>query len=289
MNRFPVWLPVCLAVVACRGSQPTARTGVEATPTPPSAATAPATPGTDGDTLAPPEAVDPAVVTIKPTGRPGWTPEKPKLAVLGEAMDEAAKGLRETLAEVETVYAVAGGKMNARLEFRIRDKDTYKVEWVEPETGPQINSIVRNGSQAAVRLAGVQSRPKAFPAAAPKPSTADAWIENPLRMIVRPYESGVFGWEGLLADLERPGAGFTVETESSEPTVAGKKRKLLRVVARKKSGETLELVVDDARKLPLTVRVNRPGAAGDDRILWTARWGTGGSHDESAFAMPKVP
>lgn len=225
---------------------------------------------------------------IQPTGRQGWKPEPKPLAELGTRIDQALAGLKEAYAETETIYIFEGNNATAKLDWKIRDADTYRIEWIEPTTMANINSIVRDGNQAALRYGGGAEKARPWPVAPTRASLdLDKFARDPMRSIVGPYESGAKFWHTLLSTMESGNSGFTTARESGEFGVRGTTRKITRVVATSKNGAQIEVVVDDERSLPLTVKTTYTVDGRTDKTLWTAKWATGGKHDDAAFRTPK--
>lgn len=275
-----LWMVALLAAAGCGSRESTARDPLPASGPPASSGTLNIEKPDTGLPSAP-QATDAKALAIQPPGRPGWRPEKRALGQLGAEVDAALGGLTETLCETETMYDVGGQQASAKLAIKVRDRDTYKAEWVEPASRYAINSIVRDGGRASVRFGDEQGPVR--PWAGGGKTTLDEWLDSPTRTMLRGFEDGAPAFASLLRALEEGEKGFKATTESSKRTVAGKEREIVRMVASSPSGDKVELVVDGERKLPLTVRVKR---ANGDSVLWTGRWGSGGKHDDSSFRMP---
>ncbi|MCC6403399.1 MAG: hypothetical protein IT207_05260 [Fimbriimonadaceae bacterium] len=227
-------------------------------------------------------------LVIQPTGREGWKERDEPLAKLGAAMDSSLAGLKEAFAEAEIIYVNKGNTANAKLNWKIRDANTYRIEWIEPTTEANINYLVRDGDRSGIRYDGGSVKPKPWPM---KPATQSLDLEkfasDPLRAIVGNFETGHGFWRTLLAELEAGKGGFQAKAESAELGVRGKARKITRIVAKSPAGTEIEVVVDDERKLPLTVKTSKMGPGGTlDKALWTAKWASGGRHADSDFRTP---
>lgn len=235
-----------------------------------------------------PSVEDNPALSIRPTGRTGWKPENRPLAELGGSMDASISGLKEAYAETETIYVNRGNNASAKLDWKIRDADTYRIEWIEPKSMANINYIVRDGAKSGLRFDGGTPKAKSWPVAQRQQSIdLDKFAADPLRTIVGTFESGSGTWRRILAALEAGQDGFTVKKESADVGVRGSKRKITRIVAKAPSGSEIEIVVDDERKLPLTVKTSKKGADGMlDKTLWTAKWASGGRHEDSSFQVP---
>lgn len=203
-------------------------------------------------------------------------------------MDASISGLKEAYAETETIYVNRGNNASAKLDWKIRDADTYRIEWIEPKSMANINYIVRDGAKSGLRFDGGTPKAKSWPVAQRQQSIdLDKFAADPLRTIVGTFESGSGTWRRILAALEAGQDGFTVKKESADVGVRGSKRKITRIVAKAPSGSEIEIVVDDERKLPLTVKTSKKGADGMlDKTLWTAKWASGGRHEDSSFQVP---
>jgi hypothetical protein len=247
-------------------------------------AEAPADPGAKAAKPAPetPPPLNTRALEIKPTGRPGWAADRRPVAELGRKVDAALAAAKEALCESETIFDVAGDKATAKLAFRIRDEDTYAVEWVEPSSKAEVNSVVRDGARVAVRFAGKQGSARAWARAAGTVGL-QTFLDNPTRAMLAGFESGQLPWTGLFADLEAGKGGFKTTRESSKQSVGGKMREIVRVVSRSDGGDSVEALVDGATYLPLTLRVKRGNGSS---YLWTGKWARGGQHQESSFRLP---
>ncbi len=246
-----------------------------------------------GNTAAPMPSIEhkPEVFAIKPAGQAGYTPvpktEAPSESVaLGRRMDDALFAVKNRFVEIETNYNVGGATLSGRGFVKLGDRKRYSIEYFLPRTEGATNRLVADGTRRASMVNGKWERKGAFPELAAEAKLPvemkEFTVEFP-RYLFAPITDGVRVWEGLFRGLEKD--GYTLTYEEQETKVGEASRTVARILATKGATQ-MEFVVDETDAVPMTVRVQRPGGTGTDRMMWTAIWNAGGTFAPNEFVVP---
>lgn len=219
-----------------------------------------------------------------------WEPAPaPEKKTLGQKIDDALASLTEAYADTSINYDVADvGKLQGKAQVRIRDRDTYMIEYITPETEASINRVVRNGEKSRELYDAEWRDVKAG-----KVPTSDADFQNLPKTLLRDIHSvhrdGRGYWGPLIDGLQAGKGGYETTVEERNRDAIDKNRPFYRVYARREKGDTttIEILVDGERHLPLTVRVVEKKADGtESKQMWNGNWAFGGEHEDSFFAVP---
>ena len=234
----------------------------------------------------------PHTFKIAPPKSDGWQPVADSAGV-GKKIDDAMLGVKEAWVVVNMNYDNAGNKLTGRADFKIRDKQHYRLEYYRPETEASLHRLIADGEKRVELSEGKSKKLPAFRPANKVSFSAnelDQWAENFTSEMLDGYREDAQIWSGLLDAWRRGVGGYSTTVEEKEASPQGKARRYVRIVAKTKEDRPtdIEVMVDGTRYLPVAIRVVRKNADGTERkATWSAEWKFGGKHDAKEFVVPK--
>ncbi|MCH7945912.1 MAG: hypothetical protein IIC73_07875 [Armatimonadetes bacterium] len=255
-------------------------------------------PGGSGRSQPPLADVD-AHYDIPEPGTEGWDEASGDLAALGARIDDALANLEVGLAKAILTFETASegqpetkDRMHFEPEIKIQDDRTFNITFVLPETKWSFNRLVGDGSRRAVRIEGKWSElPEFSGRRAPKMARGEveAWPMTFPEGMFSFYFRGQDAWGPLFSAWQNGVAGYSATVERNMVRQGTVQREHYRVVAKTDEGNPteVEVIIDSARMLPLTIRAIQTGpGGGESRIFWTASWAFGGTHKPKDFVIP---
>ncbi|MBX3112749.1 MAG: hypothetical protein KF857_12165 [Fimbriimonadaceae bacterium] len=232
---------------------------------------------------------NPDVFKVKPGKDLGYSPSKMGFADLGAKTDAGIQQLKNGKGVVVMEYESPKGKSHGNIDIFVRDKSTYKVEYLLPKTEGTPNRLAGDGKRNMVYEGYVWTKPTPRKTSGPMSrADVDAWIARFPAEIMSGLQDGAPVWRRLLDALSSD-PGRTTTMEEQEVTVSKVKRPIFRIVSRKKGveGDSLEIVIDGHRWLPLTVKASfHDENKAPVHMFWTTNWMFGGTFPDSDFVIP---
>lgn len=236
-------------------------------------------------------------VVIPEPGTRGWE-KADSLDPQGLAarMDEAMRGLENAFGQVRMSYDYQGAQLNGVAELRFDRKGKYRVEYYLPETETDRYIVVGDGSEKAMLVeGGWQTLGKVGDKGAAKSGdakTAQKWATDFMGEMLSYHRDGADAWKPIITAWTKNPDRFAVTMEEGKRKLKDTTGNLVdrpfyRLVIKSKTNkDTMEVIVDGKRYLPLTVKsvLNE----GQDQLFWNAQWAfKGGEHDQKLFTIPE--
>lgn len=249
---------------------------------------------TEGTTTKPPTEftpppANPGAYDIKKPGEDGWKGTLVNLSTLGTAMDESIKKNRPTNVETVTNFDDPDfGSMRATPTLKIQDPKTFLIIYMLPEDKGNDRWLIGDGKRRVRKVGAKWQELPAFNK--PKSINAKSAVKDfPMRfgeLMFAPYLDGSSIWGPLLSGWQDGLDGYKATIEEQQFTIASKPATHYRIIATKPNVE-VEMIVDKARLLPLTVRVKSKRKDGKElKSYWTGNWRFGGKYEPKEFKIP---
>lgn len=224
----------------------------------------------------------------------GWKEAGSTFAQLGEKMDGALADLKSALGHADTVWDVGGATMMSRGDIKVKDGQTFSVDYYTPGTQATRNRIISDGSK---RFAFYEEKwqEKPLPTARKTDPITDAkleaWPKDFYKLMFENFEEDRNVWKPLMDALASGRGGFQASIEQKTEKVFEKDRQIYRVVATRKSdGAEFQITVDGIRFLPLTIKsLVKNSKGGQDKRFWTCQWAFNGPFTATDFIVPTRP
>jgi hypothetical protein len=222
-------------------------------------------------------------LTIKPSGSGNWKPsdEQPKLAQIGEKVDQALAKLPPAFVDARLTYKTEVGELIGKSEIKVQNDKMFRVTYNLPKNEAEQSIVIADGEKQAEKEKDQWRIVKKEGGEASSDELA-AWSAEFPALMFSPLTDNRKTWGPLFRQWSKQGTKVEEKTE----TINGQKKVIYRVLH--KSGDSqMEVILDGEMMLPMTVRTDypRPGG-GRNQMMWTGRWGFGGSHDAKDFRIP---
>lgn len=218
-----------------------------------------------------------------------WRKSSFSPVTFGKKIDDAVFSVKNALGEAAyRCRYFDGGAGQATFVNRIRDRKTFRVEFVKVAEGAKDpfssqTIISKNGKMHLLSPAtGFRSlTPGKNPGLVPTSmSTLAAWPKHFQQAMFQSYITGSGSFAKLLTELASPGSGYQIRTDTR--TVQGNGRSIpqMRILATrtpaaaKKYGKaSIEIVVATSMWLPLQISVHQTNTRGKNAFFeWQSRW-----------------
>ncbi len=232
-----------------------------------------------------------------------WRKSNEKPQVFAKKVDSGLFNIKNALGEAGyNCRYFDGGKGQAILVNRIRDRKTFRVEFVKTAEGTDnplsFQTLIAKNGKAHLLWGNAGFRPLApgkDPGLMPASSSfVDLWPRHFQQAMFQSYITGVGSFSRLVAGLAKPGSGFNVRVETRTMSGSGKSIPQMRIyaartaAAQKKLGKaSIEIVADRLMWLPLHIRVDQTNVKGKSAYFeWVSRWNGPKKFEESYFTVP---
>lgn len=224
-----------------------------------------------------------AALAIKPPGSGDWKPskEQPKLVQIGQKVDDALAKLPPAFVDARLTYKTEIGELIGKTEVMVQNDKMFKVTYNLPKNEAEQSVIIADGDRQAEKE-GEKWRLTKKSGGEASASDLAAWPMEFPAMMFSPLTDNRRTWGPLFKTWAKQGT----KIEERSETINGEKKVLYRILHESKDTQ-IEVILDGEMMLPTTVRSNypRPGG-GRNQMMWTGRWGFGGSHDAKNFVIP---
>lgn len=228
---------------------------------------------------------------VKPVNQPNdqWETVAPtEIEKTGTQIDQALANLKDAMADTQTTIEYKGAQLAGKGTLKVRDRRTFSLEWYQPKTEARTHRAIGNG-QKRVHSDGGEFEPlAAFGNTKSAPLKLDTLADQMPTIVSSVFAQDQLPWAATLKALEADPA-FSTTMETTTARIQDKDRKIVRIVAERKTGSpvTYEFVIDGERWLPVTLRSVAKFADGtESKFMWTARWAFGGAYEDKEFALP---
>lgn len=222
-------------------------------------------------------------LTIKPEGSGNWKPsdEQPKLVQIGDKVDQALAKLPPAFVDARLTYKTEVGELIGKSEIKVQNDKMFRVTYNLPKNEAEQSIIIADGEKQAEKEKDQWRIVKKEGGEASSAELA-AWSAEFPALMFSPLTDSRKTWGPLFRQWSREGTKVEEKTE----TINGQKKVIYRVL-HKSNDSQMEVILDGEMMLPMTVRTDypRPGG-GRNQMMWTGRWGFGGSHDAKDFRIP---
>lgn len=222
-------------------------------------------------------------LAIKPVGSGNWKPskEQPKLVQIGEKVDAALAKLPPAFVDARLTYKTEVGELIGKSEIKIQNDKMFRVTYNLPKNEAEQSIIVADGERQAEKEKDKWKLVKKEGGEASAKELA-AWSAEFPALMFSPLTDNRRTWGPLFKEWSKQGT----KVEEKSETINGQKKVIYRVLHKSKDSQ-MEVILDGEMMLPTTVRTDypRPGG-GRNQMMWTGRWGFGGSHDAKDFRIP---
>ncbi len=222
-------------------------------------------------------------LTIKPSGSGNWKPsdEQPKLAQIGSKVDQALAKLPPAFVDARLTFKTEVGELVGKSEIKVQNDKMFRVTYNLPKNEAAQSVIVADGEKQA-EMEKDQWRIVKKEGGEASPAELAAWSAEFPALMFSPLTDNRKTWGPLFRQWSKEGTKVEEKTE----TINGQKKVIYRVL-HKSNDSQMEVILDGEMMLPMTVRTDypRPGG-GRNQMMWTGRWGFGGSHDAKDFRIP---
>lgn len=220
---------------------------------------------------------------IKPQGSNNWKPskEQPKLVQIGEKVDSALAKLPPAYVDARLTFKTEIGELVGKAEIKVQNDKTFRVAYNLPRNEAEQTIIIGDGERLAAKEKDKWELVKKEGGAA-SPEELSSWAMEFPALMFSPLTDNRQTWGPLFKEWSKQGT----KVEEKFETINGQKKVIYRVLHESK-GTQMEVILDGEMMLPMTVRTDapRPGG-GRNQMMWTGRWGFGGSHDAKDFRIP---
>lgn len=228
---------------------------------------------------------------VKPVNQPNdqWETVAPtEIEKTGAQIDQALANLKDAMADTQTTIEYKGAQLAGKGTMKIRDRRTFSLEWYQPQTEARTHRAIGNGEKRVHSDGGEFEPLAAFGNTKSAPLKLDTLADQMPTIVSSVFAQDQLPWAATLKALEAdPAFATTIETTTAR--IQDKDRKIVRIVAERKTGApvTYEFVIDGERWLPVTLRSVAKFADGtESKFMWTARWAFGGAYQDKEFALP---
>ncbi len=220
---------------------------------------------------------------IRPSGSDSWKPskEQPKLAQIGEKVDAALAKLPPAYVDARLTYKTEVGELVGKAEIKVQNDKTFRVAYNLPRNEADQTIIIGDGERLASKEKDKWQLVKKEGGVATQ-SELSSWAMEFPALMFSPLTDSRQTWGPLFKEWAKHGT----KVEEKPESINGQKKMIYRVL-HESNGSQMEVILDGEMMLPMTVRtdVPRPGG-GRNQMMWTGRWGFGGSHDAKDFRIP---
>ena len=222
-------------------------------------------------------------LTIKPSGSGNWKPsdEQPKLVQIGEKVDQALAKLPPAFVDARLTYKTEVGELIGKSEIKVQNDKMFRVTYNLPKNEAEQSIVIADGEKQAEKEKDQWRIVKKEGGEASSDELA-AWSAEFPALMFSPLTDNRKTWGPLFRQWSKEGTKVEEKTE----TINGQKKVIYRVL-HKSNDSQMEVILDGEMMLPMTVRTDypRPGG-GRNQMMWTGRWGFGGSHNAKDFRIP---
>ncbi len=234
--------------------------------------------------------VDPKFFKISKPGEDGWKASDTQIEELGRSVDNALVQVKNTYGLVDTIFEVNGAQLVGRSDVKIKNSAVFNIEYYDNSTEAKRNRYIADG-QNFVALFNENWTKKPMPpgkiVSQASPEELDDFLRSFTRSIFLPVIEGKAIFLPIFQKLKSDSNGKVI-IEKVERQFEGKTLHIQRVLfSQPKNGIEIEVLIDDKRRLPITIRSSQKFSNGKtDKRFWTCQWMFGGSFAEKDFVIP---
>ncbi|MEZ0327740.1 MAG: hypothetical protein ACAH95_17730 [Fimbriimonas sp.] len=241
-------------------------------------------------------------MTPPPPGTKDWKVAKTKAEGLAEVAESRLAKLQGVSGEATTLVVLEGKRGMSIAKLAIKDADEFYIEYPKARLQPRLTFekevLVGNGKEYATNALSTTGWSPTSPVAKLRNEGAvdlQKWITEFPRMIFSSLQGGK-PLTNLLAEAKAK--GFKVFAEDRTVTARGRVVKQHRIFisrspeeVKKKGKVELEVVLDDLRMMPVTIRSSyQPLGKQPTNLQWSMRWNFAYAQkfNQNDFVIPKV-
>lgn len=231
-----------------------------------------------------------ALVALTPAQKASdWRKSTFSPIAFGKKMDDALLNLKNAIGEAAyQCQYFDGGFGHAKLVNRVRDRKTFRVEFVKVSEGSKdpLSFQTLSSNNGKIHLISSATGIKPLPAGKnpglvpTNMSLVSSWPKHFQQSMFQSYVTGSGSFAQFMKDLTSPNSGYQVRIDTRTMQGSGRSVPQMRIfatrtpAAEKKLGKgTIEIVAATAMWLPLQIRVNQTNLKGKTAFYdWECRW-----------------
>lgn len=233
-------------------------------------------------------------IKIPKKGAGDWEPTTDSLNELGNMVDSALIEMVNARCDARITFSLPIGVTDMQVRADIKSADTYNIDFVIPAFFDALDNVaIADGKRRAMLLGTEWEELPAFSSMKSHKMDSDdldEFVRSFTKEMYAPYLDGEAVWEPLFTALQNGVGGYDSVVERQLAEGRGQQRRLIRVYASTSDGAPteLEIVIDEERMVPVTVRVVQIQEDGFEfKMMWTGVWAfRGGSYEPNTFIVP---
>jgi hypothetical protein len=227
---------------------------------------------------------------IAKEGSKGWKRSDLSPSQLGKKIDAAIAGLRGLDGGALLLLDIPEGKGEVRTALKVANPNKYMIQYNVVPTLAENHTLIADGIDKVESFKNAWSKP------VPVASQGKAWDQRTIvkrwpeefnRIMLMPLADRQPVWEKLLVGLTKGEEGYRSSLERQTFTWNNQTKPYYRLVANRPSDKAeMEIFVDGATFVPLTIIIKRRVDGKEHKVQWQAKWKFGASWEDKWFVIP---